>query len=71
MIYTTHGIKSIDDYTGTVTIKGKEFRYFPIIKEKSMYAEDTETGEIKVIKKGGYICWKSTIEKNIKDVFGL
>ena len=69
MIYTTRGIKTIEDYVGNVVIKNKMFCYFADTKNKVMWARNEETGEIIEIKKNGYICSVSTIKKAIMEVF--
>lgn len=52
-------------------VQGTEFRVYSDFIARATYAENTETGEVKVIKSSGYLSNDLSIRKAIACCFGL
>ena len=55
----------------TFTVNGTEYNVWSDFIARSTFAKNTETGEIKTIKSGGYIHNDLTVRKAIAVVFHL
>ena len=53
------------------TVQGTEFRVWSDFIARATFAENTETGEVKVIKSSGYLSNDLSIRKAIACCFGL
>ena len=55
----------------TTTVNGRKYNYWGDIIKRAEFAEDVETGEVKVIRYNGYLSNDLSVRKTIARAFGL